>query len=85
MESTFGEHAITYYKENCSICGKKVANCRVFYSPLLIKMANGGFLTSQEKNELVNLPPSVQLCVWCFERDPKEFRGYVEAKFEIGK
>lgn len=83
MEAQAGVYAITNYKEKCQLCDRKVANCRLFYSPVIKKLDKGEVLTFLEQLELVEKQTVYYACYRCVESDDWRIRGYIPAEYEL--
>lgn len=80
-----GNHAIQYENKQCHLCLKKVANCRVYYHPVFLKLAQGVCLSFLEQQALVELSSIVNVCYNCIELDDWRVRGFVEASYLVSK
>lgn len=80
-----GDHAVQYDGKQCQVCLKKVANCRIYYHPVFLKLAQGVSLSFLEQEALVDLSSVLHVCYNCVERDEWQVRGFVEASYLVEK
>jgi len=80
-----GNHAVQYQRKQCQVCLKTVANCRIYYHPVFLKLAQGDTLSFRDQQLLVELASVLHVCYNCVELDEWQVRGFVEASYLVEK